>query len=107
MKHSTGQGAPIDQLKGEIEGTLIEVGPVKRPANRPKENEALATEVAYAYWRLLIEGVDRARHSEYWLPGKQIGLRSKQAAWRICERYQISRAYLFKLVRQVVNRPEY
>jgi hypothetical protein len=106
MKHSVEQGTPIDQLRGEIEGVLIEVGPVKRPANRPKENEAFATEVACAYWHLLIEGEEGAPHSEDWLPGKQTGLHAKEAVWRICERYEISRSYFFKMIKEVLDRPE-
>jgi hypothetical protein len=106
MKRSPDQGAPIDRLRGEIKGSSIEVGPLKRPANRQKENEAFATEVAFAYWRLLIEGEEGAPHSEDWLPGKQAGIRGKEAVWRICEQYKICRSYLFKMVREVADRRE-
>jgi hypothetical protein len=69
----------------------IKVGTLKRPAHRPKENEAFATEVAYAYWRLRVES----------------GLSAKQAEWRICEQYKICRAYMFDLMQQVTDRREY
>jgi hypothetical protein len=98
-----------DVLAGEIKGSFIQVERelLKRPVHRPKENEAFATEVAYAYSRLRVEGLC-IEASLPWLPEKgQSGLSAKQAEWRICEQYKISRAYLFKLVRQVVYRHEY
>jgi hypothetical protein len=98
-----------DVLAGEIKGSFIQVERelLKRPAHRPKENEAFATEVAYAYWRLRVEGLC-IEASLPWPPEKgQSGLSAKQAEWHICEQYKISRAYLFKLVRQVADRREY
>ena len=85
------QGSPIDQLKGKIDGPVVEVGPVRRLANRPKENEALASEVALTYWRMRLEE----------------GMRGKEAVARICEQYKISRSYVHKMLKEVADRREY
>jgi hypothetical protein len=91
MKHSADKGAPIDQLKGEIKGSFIKVGPLKRPAHRAKENEARATEVADLYWRMRFEE----------------GLTGKEAVARIRERYAIRRSYVHKMLKEVAERRDY
>jgi hypothetical protein len=81
---------PLD-LKGEIKGSVIKVGPLKRLARRPKENEARATEIADLFWHM--------RFDE--------GLTGKEAVARICERYAIRRSYVHKMLKEVAERPEY